>query len=391
MPNLNPRRFSNPDTLNKVKRECLLDWLANAKDYLTQRGLSLPSPKSGDAVDCERLAGILMDPEGDIPEKWAESLFLINEMADPQGMDAILDGCEQQSISLDAGEDPEPADVAVQAWLADPNLLEQIHNEHQLTRPRSFLHFLASAPQALKVPSAEQLKALEARLDNWYAKRKRGRGCRVMGYPRDGECWFLVRHGLPCKREGSMDGGQPASVFYRPQKHDVVVYSAADGELRIHCDGVRERDELRKAFGLHLFSNEEHFPGTAKYTFTPLTGGPGCLECGDVEGMESVTLKEVAFVFGGKPWKRVTTRSDDVYALVEKGWFKWPDAERICRAVYEIKFVDSKRPRRLTLAGSNQALYTRDGDSELVERWLKARDFIRNPEELDDALEEADE
>lgn len=379
MPNLNLRRFSDPGTLSRIKRESLLEWLQPAQSYLAGRGVTIPTVGNDGPIDLDALAGIFIDPESDMPAYLVDSLFFINEMADQHGMDAILEAVEARGLDLDIGDMPTPVDVAVQAWLKDMDLLEQIHNQHQLTRSRSFLYFETdSRPVPIFIaPSSEQLEALQARFDSWFAKKKRGRGCRVFAYPKDGECWFLVRHGLPCKREGTMDTPEGSSIFYRPQKHDVLVYNAAAGEIRVNCCGKRELEEFRKAFGLHLFGNEAFFPGTAKYKLDPLVmDGPACLACGDIPGIEFITLKEVEFYQSGQPWQRIIRKSEDIFALVANGLIKWPAVDRIKRAGFEIKFADSAKTRRVTLIPSNKALYARDDDSALVEQWLKARGFL---------------
>jgi hypothetical protein len=389
MPNLSLRRFSDPDTLSRVKHECLIAWLQPARPYLAGRGVTLPAVANDGPLDLDALAGIFMDPEPDMPAYLVDSLYLIHEMADQIGMDAILDVAEVRGLDLDIGDKPAAVDVAVQTWLKDKDLLERIHHQHQLTRPRSFLYFdtEVSPVPPFTPPDQPQLAALQARLDDWYAKKKRGRGCRVFAYPKDGECWFLVRHGLPCKREGVMDGPEGSSIFYRPQKHDVLVYNEAAGEIRVNCCGKRELEEFRKAFGVHLFGNEGFFPGTTKYTLAPLVGGPACLACGDIPGIECVTLREVEFFQPGQPWQRITRKSEDIFALVEQGFVNWPAVDRIKRAVFEVKFSDSKKPRRLAIIPSNRAQYGRDDDSALLEQWLNARGFIDKGTDDEDPTE----
>lgn len=175
MPNLNPRRFSDPDTLRKIKRECLIEWLVPATEYFERRGVVLPSIESGEAVDYDRLADVFMEPEADMPQSLVDSLYVVHEMADQNGMDLILDAIAERDLDLEIGDDHEPADVAVQAWLKDKDLLENLHNQHQLTRPRSFLYFVTerNPVPSFKRPSSEVLKSLEARLDDWYARKKR--------------------------------------------------------------------------------------------------------------------------------------------------------------------------------------------------------------------------
>jgi hypothetical protein len=379
MPNLNLRRFSDPGTLTRIKRESLLQWLQPAQSYLAGHGVRIPSVDKDGPLDLDALAGIFIDPESDMPAYLVDSLFFINEMADQQGMDAILEAVEARGLDLEIGDMPTPVDVAVQVWLKDKDLLESIHNTHLFSRLRGFRYFETDARPVphFAAPSSAQLNGLQARLDNWFAKKKRGRGCRVFAYPKDGECWFLVRHGLPCKREGTMDTPEGSSIFYRPQKYDVLVYNAAAGEIRVNCCGRRELEEFRKAFGAHLFGNEAFFPGTAKYKLDPLVcDGPACLACGDIPGIEHITLKEVEFYQSGQPWQRIIRKSEDIFELVANGLIKWPAVDRIKRAGFEIKFADSTKTRRVTLIPSNKALYARDDDSALVEQWLKARGFL---------------
>ena len=51
------------------------------------------------------------------------------------------------------------------------------------------------------------------------------------------------------RREGSLDGGQASSVFYRPEKYDVLVYEPTIGEIRMHACGKGEKDLFRRQFG----------------------------------------------------------------------------------------------------------------------------------------------
>jgi hypothetical protein len=330
-------------------------------------------------IDYDLLTKVFADPEPDMPGPLAESVFMIDHMATPEGMDSILAAQEMFKFTLDVGNEAEPADVAVQAWLQKPAVFERLHNEHRLSRPRSFLYFqcvLDTLPK-FEQPSGAQIRALEERLDGWYLSKKRGTGCRVFAFPRGDECWFLVRHGLPYKREGAMQHGEATSVFYRPQKHDVLVYNIPAGELRMHACGEEERNEFCAAFGVHLFHDEKFFGEGEKYSLDPIIRDQRkCLAAGDVDGVERVTLKEVEFFFGGTPSQRVSRKSEDIFALVDRGALKWPDERHLTRATFEVEFSGTKKTRRVTIAGANKALYGQDHDSVLIERWLKARKFI---------------
>ena len=129
-------------------------------------------------------------------------------------------------------------------FLKDRRLLERKHAERYLTRPRTFDYFqtdLHPIP-SFRQPSPQTLTALETDLDDWFELKKRGRGSRVFVYRKGDSIWFLVRHGDPFRREGSLEGSRASSVFYRPEKHDVLVYQPAIGEIRMHACNKGEKD-----------------------------------------------------------------------------------------------------------------------------------------------------
>jgi hypothetical protein len=90
-----------------------------------------------------------------------------------------------------------------------------------------------------------------------------------------------------------------------------------------------------------------------KYTLAPLvTDGRNCLACRDVEGMDWVLLEWVEFYYGGSPWQRITRKSDDVFALVEKEIIKWPALERITAARFQVRLKGDRRVRHITVRHS---------------------------------------
>jgi len=366
--------------LKAITRAHLLQLLSPYRDYFTGRGVVLPSPEDADSLDYEGLVRVFMAPDIDTPPPLAEALYMINEMATPEGMDELLVEAEQRGVTLDEGQDHTPGDVAVQVWLRDRDLLERKHAEQFLVRPRSFEYFQTkvSPVPRFHMPGGEALAALESHLDDWFEGKKRGRGCRVFPYQKEDGVWFLVRHGEPFKREGAIEAGQSSSVFYRPEKHDVLVYTPAIGELRMNARSKGEKQLYCETFGFHLFGDENFFPGAGKYTLEPLrTDGEASLVCTDVEGMDWVKLKEVRFLWGGAETEIEIRKANDIFAALATGQRTMPAKPRIIRASFQVKFSDSRTPRMVTIRPSNIAEYTRDDDSAVVEEWLSRRGFIQ--------------
>jgi hypothetical protein len=381
MATYNLRHFSHAEALKQIAREHLIALLAPHAEFFSGRGVTIPSPASGETLDYDKLVEVLMTPDAHTPNDLAEALFFIDEMATVEGMDGLLEEARVSKLRLDDIPNPSPADIAVQVWIQDKDILQQKHAEQFLIKPRSFEYFQTKATPVPEffVPNAKTLRALEHALDDWFAEHKRGRGSRVFAYPKDDGCWFLVRHGDPFKREGSLDEGEPASVFYRPEKFDVLVYDPKVGEIRMNARSKGEKDLYRKAFGRHLFGSEDFFPGTAKYTLEPLrVDGAKSLVCADVDGIEWVRLVETQYAWGGKYHETEARQADDIFAALEERGKSMPEKARIIRARFKVKFADAKTPRTVTIRPSNIAQYQRDADSVFVEQWLLNRGFIKN-------------
>lgn len=363
------------------------------RDYLKGQGIELDGAgaRNESAVQdlggklVERLAKLFMEPAPDMPSELLESLYIFRELDSPAGMDAIRQAAELEQIELELEPDATPLDVVLTAWLRARTLVETVHNRLEVYRPRSFQYFTTalSPVPSFPGPRPDQLLSLERQLDTFYQAWGRGMGARVLAF-RDDPVWrFLVRHGAPCRREGAMRDNRPATIFYRPQCHDVLVYDLDRGEMGLNCCAERERRVLLRAFGRVLFGQADYFPGTAKYTLAPLVRqGRHCLACGDVPGIERVSLTEVEVQVEEEPRHRDIRKAGDIFRLVESGSFRWPRrVEDIRRATFEVKFWRAPRARRVTIVPCNRAIFGREEDSPLLERLMKARHFI-DPEAM---------
>ncbi len=331
-----------------------------------------------DEFDYAKLAEILVDPDEDMPRDLVDSLYTVHEMATPAGMDELLDEIRRNGFQLDSSSDPTPADVAVQVWLKDRELIERKHAEQFIKNPRTFDYFKGSgkSPEKAPVPSSKALADLEHDLDDWFEEKRRGRGCRVFVFPKEEEVWFLVRHGMPMKREGSIDKGEPSSVYYRPQKHDIVVYDAALDEIRVNAGTKGEKNLYVEQFGLHVFGRPDYFPGTKKYTLEPLVrDGEAALICSDIDGIEWIKLKEIAYFWGGPEKEKEIRQATDIFASLKRRDRKMPSAPPI-KAGFQVKFKDSRTPRSISIRPPNIAEYTRDSDATIIETWLARRGFM---------------
>ncbi|RMH00002.1 MAG: hypothetical protein D6705_01635 [Deltaproteobacteria bacterium] len=398
------RRFTNPATLKSIRKDNLIALLDRHRSYFVGRGVTLQRPtavlqvadgtgtygrgaarvEAMNGVDYEGIARVLMTPDESTPCELVDDLFFVDEMATPEGMDALREEIERLPLarrrSIDLGSDPTPADVAVMVRLHAPDILEHKHAEGLLVSKRSFQYFVPAngKRKPFPRPTDEQLRALEAVFDDAFEKMKRGRSSKIFVFERGDEVWMLVRHGDPCKREGALSESGSSSVYYRPEVYDVLRYDRRTRELSVSAGSSKKIYTLyREKIGLHLFGDELHFPaGKTKFTLDPLkVDGEDALVCVDVDGMESVVLRELHYYWGGPEHEVEIRRASNLFEAFKRRNRRIPDSARIVKGKFEVKFTDSKAKRMVTITNSNVTSFTRDSDASAVEDWMTKRGF----------------
>lgn len=384
MPSFRLRRFSNAAILKRIDTALLRQFLDPHREFLvTQR--SLPWPDEPDDFDHSALAGILMSPSVDTPDELLDALYFVDNLADPDCYDRILDEARDAGIEVcdEDGEDPSPEDLTLRVWLADPMILERVHAEMYRTKPKAFLSFFATRDDRpdLLFPEDTVRTALENELNDWFQWKKKGRGARIFPFPKEDGFWFLVRHGQRIKREGTVEAdGDSGSVFYRPEKFDVLIYYPETGELAIYTETKGEQAIYCKLFGKHLFKDDafSRFESPiAKYTLQPLIDlGRDVLICSDVVGIESIGLYNLEYRRDSELDNKRTVGGDDVFADIEANG---PDLTELglhpVKAKFRVTFTGG-RQRIIGIEPPNRASFDRETDSSMIHDWMTKRGFV---------------
>jgi len=375
------RRFTKPETLRLLSREHLLALLSPYRDYFALRGLAIPAPQENVPLDCDGLVAVFLSPDMAMPLDLVENLYLINELATPKGMDAILRETRAAGIHLRIPSKPTAMDVAVSAFLFDRDILERIHHQHAMLKRRTFMYFhVLETPPSLEVSKVQEaLPALEKELDDYFYEHNRGRHCHVYHFGHDGAFWLTIRHGDVFRREVNVEDGKTVTFVFRPECFNAVAYDASEGELRVYAGSDEERDMYRRVIGERLFGSQFMFWGANKYSCEPLRAqGPSSLAVTDVPGIEWARLTEVKCEQKRKQRRVLLSRSSSDLFEGATCWREWfPDDAQIVRASFKVKFRHARTPQSISLCPPNVATYSQDGDCALTERWLRARGFIR--------------
>jgi hypothetical protein len=385
MTRFNPRKFTDPDWLGTISPRFLTALLQPWQDYLAQRGFEFP-PHSTDCIDCEALATILMSPDANSPVDMLDALYYVHETCAAEDVEALRSTARGRGLVLNAPDDAGAADIVVQVWLADSDLIMDRHAEVLARHQRNFEFFAGRTRLPFPTMDDTVSSQIEAAFDIWFAAHRRGRGCRLLVFRDERTVWILIRHGRGMKRELShVDDGTSETQIYRPQQHDVLIYDEASGEIGVHATTKGERKLYLRVLGDLLFADEEHFSSGAKFTLAPLIeDGVGSLQCADIEGVESVRLIEYRQYWGAQFKETETRRATDIFAaLARRGLDRLPGPEPAA-ATFMIRFSDSPKERRVAIRLPSSARYDRSADSELVEHWLALRGFVTKSSEARD-------
>ena len=389
------KRFTNAAILKRIEFSLLLEFF-ESKDtfraFLADRGLEWTT--GPDQFDYDGLAGILMSPDTDTPDELLDALYFVDGLADPDHYDRILEECQEAGVDL-GPDDPSPEDLALRAWLADPNILERVHAEQYRVRPKKFESYFAANGHLpdLGYPSAGALAALDADLNDFFDFKKKGRGARVFPFPKNDGFWFLIRHGQRIKREGTVQaGGEAGHVFYRPEKFDVLIYYPDKGELAIYTETKGERKAYCRYLGKHLFGAPGFFvfdAPIAKYTLRPLIDqSRDTLVCSDVEGIERIRLYELHIGHDSEQKDIEVRKAHDAFRALEDHGRNLAAEESsisLLKAKFKVTF-DGGKERAVTIEPPKTASFDREADNAVVHEWLHRRGFIctQSSEEMTD-------
>lgn len=387
MASFNPRKFAAPDRLREIAPAKLEALLLPWREYLVGRGFEFRISTTAE-VDYPGLANILMQPDATTPAALIDALYYVHEVASADDMDQLIAAIRSRGLPVADDAATTPIDLAIDVWMAAPDMVRAHHAEAIAMRQENFEYFGPSQPTPGVSPimDDELRRRLESGCDDWFESHRRGRGCRMFVISRSPRTWILVRHGLPMRREASQkDDGGVGTEFYRPQRHDVLIYDQRSGELGVNAGTKGERNLYLRTLGAHLFSGENHFAPAKRFALDPLiTHGAQALSVDDVDGIKRVRLVEFRRYWGGASRESETRRAEDVFAALAARNRELSAGGRLTSATFKVAFEESEKERSVTIRPPAIARYERNDDSELIERWLRRRGFILSAQDVED-------
>jgi len=367
----------------------LCEFLEHFPAVLKKFNIVMPKPASHEIMPYGAIRDALMSPE--IPDDLVVLLILIGKLGNEQGWTEIEHEAGMRGINMAFDKnDMSYSDRAAKAWIlaqpGNPDILEESFARARIYSRSSYTYYpmYRDIRAKFKKPDNNAVAELEASLDNYFrVDEALGAGAKVLVYDYDAEIWFLIRHPGVVRRQGVYEHGRVKTLPLTPEHYDAVVYHKKYGDLRINSHRKKEHLRYRIAFGHMLFAESNVFDNIRKIVhLRPLFGD--CLavcDHRDIPGLKTLLVTEVCFTSGLFNHRRVTWSSTTENAMLplDADHRALPtDAESVIYAKFRYQLTGDTEFKGMTVHAGKALNYERDGDSCVLEDWLRERKFIED-------------
>ncbi len=386
-----PRKcFLTIKSLQRLDPRLLCAVLQKFPDVLRAHKIRLPAQPDLSNLDYPALQALCLC--GDLPAELDDVLSYVNILGTTSGWERIQEEARAQGRKLDfqtAGLTH--ADLVMQAWLHDwPNnrtLLEESYARVRIHARSSYVYFPAARDvrSRYRTPTAAIMEKLQEDLSAYFIAEQLGKGTHIIKFDFAQEIWFLIKYPGQFKRQMEYDDeGATGSHMFKPEEYDAVIYHKHYGDLRMNTNRARDRTKYRILFGHALLNSANVFvPYAHVITLEPLKGR--CLDlfnCEDIPGLAEISPMELTFHDLQSPGREIVWRAEPGSSLLLSNRIApllLPDTtDTIHRAVFRYRLRDRQKTETLTVHQGCTMTYERDGDSAVLEEWLRLRKFVKH-------------
>jgi hypothetical protein len=329
---------------------------------------------------------------GDIPAELDDVLSYVSILGTTAGWERIQEEARAQKKRLDFAVDGlTHADLAMKAWLwnwpKNKSLLEESYSRARIHARSSYVYFPPMRDTRAKyhAPSDQRLDEMRGELAEYFVAEGLGKGSNVVRFEFEKEIWFLIRFPGRLKRQVIVDDdGETESLTFKPEEYDAVVYHKDYGDLRMNTLRVHDRTKYRVLFGHALLDSSNVFAENKRViSLDPLKGKClGIFECDDIPGLAEIEPVELAYHRMVETGREVIWRADKKTTLLASNRlapFLVPeDTDTVRYAIFRYRLKDREQFETLTVHQGNTMTYERDGDSAVLEEWLRSRKFVKD-------------
>ena len=383
------RCFGTIKALKRLRPELLCDVLRKFPECTAEYGIHLPAEPDFENMPYEAIHAACM--YGELPQELDDVFYFTCALGTTPGWENIKSEASFQRLDINfPTEKHTTADLVMRAWLhnwpRNRRLLEQSYARAKIHAKSAYVYYAPSRDfrSLYKAPDEAQLESLRQRLDDHFVQEGIGKGTSVVMYDFEKEIWFLVRHPGHTQRYSAIsEDGELTSVSFKPEEYDAVVYHKEFGDLRLNTNRPGEHTRYRIEFADLLLNETNVFnPNYKMIRLTPLLGNCQKLfRCNDIPGLSHIVPIDISYTTLKHPdvMMRMKALNDSHLMLYEASLPNLmgdPEADSVLSARFRYRLKDRKSTGALTVHTGNALTYERDGDSSVLETWLRKRKFI---------------
>ena len=371
MPSFQLPHFNDIAVLRSIEPNRFQAFLLRFEKYLISQQFKIPDDAIFTDAHLQRLIGIFHAHDGSTPADMIEALFHVSEVANDQGMEALLVVASKNGIDLPDG-DLTPADLALLIWLYDPDLLRRANCERIVLRFQSFYCFMNRTLEAptFESPTDQVLNRIADRTNHFNRNRQRGGGAAVWMYELGHEVAFLIRYGGSLKRDEVMENDMCRPDIRRPVGYDLVVYNIVTGELRIRADLISERRFYCRLFSEQLFGDPEFFEHGESFNLDVIYQiGEDVQSPAMIPGIKRITLLEIQEVLLGEKTLHITLKSEAIFEAIREHNRRLTPSGRLLSAKFRVS-LDDAGDVAVTICSGNKIRLSRQVGTAAIDKWL---------------------
>jgi len=395
---LTRRCFSSAQGLRLLCPQVLRDTLALFPDFLAHQKIKLPEAATSDNLDYPSICAALIS--ANVDEDLDNLLHLACLLGNSKGWSMI----ERQATAVGCPLPPPDhchgyVDMALLTattdWPRHKDILTHV-NARTRVHARSSYDYLAPTRDhraVYQTPTDGLLNRTREELTRHFTSeglasdRQQSKATEIIPYDFENEIWFMIRYpGKRMRYSGCNTEGDWKAFVFNPEQYDAVVYNKVYADLRMNTRRKRERTKYRIAFSRLLFQHDHAFQDDAiVVNLEPILDkrATELFDCDDIPGLASVAPVELCYELFGLDSRMRTDKAAEGRTLLDGNEFHpglTPPGMTIGvrHAVLEYRLKDSQRSGKLRLRRGNCVSYERDGDSLVLENWLRRRKFVRS-------------
>lgn len=403
------RCFESVAALQRLNPQVLRALLAIFPEFCKAHGIELAPEETWENQAYTRICAALMGNA--VPVELDEIMFLSSGLGHGSNWDAVEQQAREDKRSIPCAPKLSYTDLAIllsiEEWPKHRLFLERANARARVQGKSSFMYYAPSRDwrTVYRTPTETRLAMAREELIRHFVdcgliqNTTHGRATEIVPYDYENEIWFLTRYpGRIHRQTGYDNGGNSVSYAFNPQMYDVIVYNKLYGDLRMNTHCKREHVKYRTVFGRLLFGDDAMNVFNLKapvVTLDPLLDerSADLFNSKDVPGLSRIEPLEIFYEIWGLPPRQFMEKNKDgssVLTGAPYGTRVLPEHAHIALRLVVAYKLDNGRKGKLTLHQfGNRVNYERDGDSIVLEDWLRRRGFVKSFVEVADAASKA--